>query len=128
MNSEFILDSYAWIEYFNGSLQGAKVKEMLATKRALTPSIVIAELAFRYADWSEWKQMLAFIQANTEITGLNYQTANYAGQIKQAIRERLKNNFGLADAIILATAKEHRAKIVTGDQHFKEMPETIFLE
>lgn len=127
-NSEFILDCHAWIEYFNGSLQGAKVKEILATRRALTPGAVIAELAFRYADRNEWNQMLSFIRAQTEITGLDCQTANYAGQIKKAIREQFKSNFGLVDAIILATAKEHRARVVTGDLHFKGFPGTIFLE
>jgi predicted nucleic acid-binding protein len=34
---------------------------------------------------------------------------------------------GIADAIIYATALKNNAKVVTGEPHFRKLPEVIFL-
>jgi predicted nucleic acid-binding protein len=31
----------------------------------------------------------------------------------------------MADSIVLATARQHSAKVVTGDPHFKNLNETV---
>jgi len=46
--------------------------------------------------------------------------------------ERKSKNEGLAkpslfDGIVLATARLRRARVVTGDQHFKGLSETVWL-
>ena len=47
----------------------------------------------------------------------------------QANAKKLKLTLpGLFDAIILATGRSLNAKILTGDQHFKGLPETLWLE
>lgn len=127
-NTEFVLDSYAWIEYFNGSPKGRSVKELIKAKKAVTPTIVIGELSTRYGSFKEWESMLDLIQNAARIVDLTLSIANQAGIFKTQMRKKFKNNFGLADAIILATARENNAKVVTGDRHFKGLPETIFLE
>ena len=33
----------------------------------------------------------------------------------------------LFDAIVLATARLLKAKVLTGDEHFKELPETLWI-
>jgi len=43
-----VLDSYAWIEYFLGSVSGRIVKEYLESEEVCTPSIVLVEVARKY--------------------------------------------------------------------------------
>ena len=44
-----VLDSFAWIEYFSGSLRGEKVRQFVEDGNATTPTIVIAEVSEKYA-------------------------------------------------------------------------------
>jgi predicted nucleic acid-binding protein len=44
-----------------------------------------------------------------------------------AVRRRMKEG-GIADAIIYATARLNHAKVVTGDPHFRQFPDVIFVE
>lgn len=130
MTIEFVLDSQAWIEYFQGSAQGQRVRTILEQKNSLTPTAVIAELSnfFVRKEVTGWNNALSVIQSKTIIANLNVRIAEQAGALKFEIRNKFKNNFSLIDAMILATAREHNARVVTGDRHFKELPETIFLE
>lgn len=36
--------------------------------------------------------------------------------------------WGLTDSIVLGTARKKKAKVMTGDEHFLNMPETVFIE
>jgi len=47
--------------------------------------------------------------------------------LENAKRQGLKKRPSLADAIIPATAKLVKAKVLTGDDHFKGLLEAIFL-
>jgi predicted nucleic acid-binding protein len=71
---------------------------------------------------------IAFIESNSIIISLDKKTATDAGRIKHKMRELQKNNFGLADAIILATAGYLEAKVLTGDYHFRGLKNTEYLE
>jgi predicted nucleic acid-binding protein len=39
-----------------------------------------------------------------------------------------KKDFGIADAFVLATASKLRAKIVTGDPHFKDLDNAVMIK
>jgi predicted nucleic acid-binding protein len=39
-----------------------------------------------------------------------------------------RKDFGITDAFILATANKLKAKIITGDPHFKELENTIMIK
>ncbi len=45
---KIVVDTHAWIEFFTGSEEGAKVKELLASCEAYVPDIVLAEVARKY--------------------------------------------------------------------------------
>ena len=55
-----------------------------------------------------------------------------SGRAYVEIDERARKSKGkkpsLFDAIILATARVNKAKVLTGDLHFKDLPETMWLE
>lgn len=127
--SNILFDSYAWIEFFLGSFKGEIVKKYLDSAECSTPLIVIAELSAKYAPLSLdlWEQRLSFIQQKTEILTLTLEIASQAGRTRQQMRKE-RPKFGLADAIIFETAKAHNLSILSGDPHFKDLPDVIFLE
>ena len=48
------------------------------------------------------------------------------GILHAEIKKKIKD-FGLADTFVLATARILKAKILTGDPHFKKFKETILI-
>jgi len=130
-----VLDSYAWIEYFLGSEAGKVVKEYLNTEEVATPSIVLAEIARKYMrERMEEKDVLrhlVFISANGTIAEINANLSVAAAKaylelLDKAKREKLKKP-SLADGLILATARALKAKIITGDEHFKGLNEVVYI-
>ena len=130
MTSKFVLDSYAWIEYFKGSESGSIIKKLLAEgSSCFTPSIVIAEIMVKYSKENHKfaEKDVDFICSNSTIIPLDVDYARAAGKLKQAVRKKYKNNFGLADAIILAAARKLKAEVVTGDYHFRALTAVYYI-
>jgi len=46
--------------------------------------------------------------------------AEKAGALSHERKKRVKR-WGLADSVVLATARECKARIVTGDEHFRDL-------
>ena len=122
-----VFDTYAWIEYFIGSEQG-RVVESYLKETVITPFIVLLELSYR-ADKEGWnfKQYLEFVKINSNITSITEEFALRFGQVYNKAKKDVPG-IGIADAIILLTALEQNAKILTGDEHFKNLPQTIMLK
>ena len=122
-----VFDTYAWIEYFLGSEKG-KIVESYMKENIITPFIVLLELSYR-ADKEGWyfKQYLEFIKVNSKITGLTEEFILKFGQLYNKTKKDI-SGIGMADVIILLTAIEENAKILTGDQHFKNLGRVIFLD
>jgi predicted nucleic acid-binding protein len=53
--------------------------------------------------------------------------AELAGRISAARRTKVKG-WGLVDSVVLATAREMGAKVVTGDEHFRDLAEAIMIK
>jgi len=62
------------------------------------------------------------VAARTTIIPVTFDIARLAGQVRTTEIEG-----GIADAIILATARLTSSKIVTGDQHFKGLKNVLYL-
>ncbi len=129
MNYKNLLDTFAWVEYFRGTKKGEIVRDCIKQGKVFTPTIVLAELSDVYERKKvpNWERDLAFIISKTTIIDLNQQLAIEAGKTKREIRKKYKTKFGLADAIILATARKMNAKVVTGDTHFEKISNVTFL-
>jgi len=127
MGELFVLDSFAWVEYFLGSKKGEKVKGFIESNKCITPTIVVAELSAKYSsDEKDFADKLKFIKFNTNIAVLNEEIASLSGKIR--IRERkTKKDFGMADSIIYATALAYDAKVISGDPHFENIKEAIMI-
>ncbi len=136
-NTSIVIDTYAWIEYFRGSDKGKVVKEyLLGSMETYTPSIVLAELARKYFQEnmpeSTVRERLSVVAETTTIVGIDEELALEAGKIymelvKHAEKQGLKQKPSLNDAIILATARKLRARVITGDKHFKNLEDTVWI-
>jgi len=128
MSYEFIIDSYAWIEYFRGTPSGARARRYIESDSAATSTMTLAELREKYLRerWGFFEKDLGFIASRTALMTVDRSIALLAGEINHA-EKKIRKDWGMADSIILATARSASAKIVTGDPHFKGLPEAVLI-
>ncbi|HIH18077.1 MAG TPA: type II toxin-antitoxin system VapC family toxin [Nanoarchaeota archaeon] len=127
--NKYIIDSYAWIEYLDGSDSGLKVRDILLGDAELfTVSISVAEVVSRTKRRRKDVD-IAYntIVRNSKIVDVTEELGREAGIQHAEIRAKIKD-FGLADAIILTTARKLGAKVLTGDPHFKGFKEVVFIK
>jgi predicted nucleic acid-binding protein len=123
----YIMDSYAWLEYFMGSEAGRKVKDIVESEadEKLTPSICLAETyakILKTEDEEKAELRRAFIKSRSALIPLTEELAVEAAKVDVAMKRRVQG-WGLADSIVLSTARNRRGKVVTGDPHFRELAE-----
>jgi predicted nucleic acid-binding protein len=128
MKYEAVVDSYAWIEYFRGSGKGMKAKPIIESGKTCTPTIVLAELSSKYhmERPGQWAEAYDFILSTSAVVDLTLRIATEAGKTRNEMRKH-KKGFGMADAIILVTARTYGSKVLSGDRHFKGLPEVIYI-
>jgi predicted nucleic acid-binding protein len=135
MSSNYIIDAYAWIEYFKASKMGENAKEYIENENAVTPTIVVSEISRKFSqqiqlgkETQEGKtRRLDFIRDTTRIVDLEFETAAEVGKITEELGRQTKD-WSLADLIILCTARSLSGKVVTGDEHFRKVKEAIFIK
>ncbi|MFB6180557.1 MAG: type II toxin-antitoxin system VapC family toxin [Candidatus Nanohalobium sp.] len=117
-----LLDTWAWIEFYDGTEIGQKIYSLIQGEEKLfTSEVTIAELSDNYhlgnfqTDHT-WQQVRGFIETNSEVLKIDSEIASKAGKIKAEERKN-KPDFGLMDALILATARKKDLKLLTGDPH-----------
>ncbi|MDA4123688.1 MAG: PIN domain-containing protein [Thaumarchaeota archaeon] len=129
------MDSYAWIEYFAGSAKGKSATKYVESSGPATPTVVIAELSRKLLGETlagretvaGRLERLRFVRSSTVVLDLTDEVAVVAGEIDVERKEKVRD-WGLADSIVLATARESGAKVVTGDKHFNDLgAEIVFL-
>lgn len=120
-----ILDTWAWIEFYDGSSAGKKIYRLIqGEEKVYTSSVTIAELSDNYhrgnlvTDHS-WMEIRNYIENKSKIIKPNPEIASKAGIIKKNSREKYPD-FGLMDGIILATVRQKDLKLLTGDPHLTD--------
>jgi predicted nucleic acid-binding protein len=133
---KIVIDTYAWVELLLGSEKGKKVVEILENaENVCTPSIVLAESARKFLregnDESTVAEWLDIINAASNIAqidpALALEAAKCHGELSERAKRFKQNTPSLFDAIVLATARINQCKVLTGDEHFKDLPETLWL-
>lgn len=128
MANKYLLDSSAWIEYFNGTELGGKVKKLIENEDVYTCIISIAEISDKFnKEREKFDKFLSFIKNISSILNLTVSSCGECGKVK-AERRLIKKEFSLIDAIIYLTAKENSCFLITKDDDFKEMENVIILE
>jgi predicted nucleic acid-binding protein len=112
------------------------VKKILERAEEIyTPGTVLAEIARKYvregASEETVNARLLVISSASDIAHLDLETAAetagcYSELLANAKSSKL-NSPSLFDAIVLGTGRTLKSKIVTEDEHFRNLPETIWL-
>lgn len=119
-----LIDTSAWIEWLVASPTGKVVARSLPNRDEwLVPTIVQLELAkwlTREVSEDRADQVLAFTQ-RCVVAPLDTATAVSAAELCRVHR------LATADAIVLATALQHDASLLTCDAHFKGPPKVTLI-
>jgi|SRR3989338_3554761 len=123
-----LLDTSAWVEYFESSKEGAQVKNILKNYACYTSVISLAEITL----WckknnADAEAFLKTIKNNSILVPLGKNEAELAGYINFESKKRNKK-FGMVDSLIIATARILNLNVLTKDNDFKEFEECILLK
>jgi predicted nucleic acid-binding protein len=120
----YLVDTCGWIEWLMDSpLAPGYSRYLTAPDSLIVPTLVQHELykwLYREIDMPTALSAIAATQTATVVpldTSLALLAADAAREYKLA----------MADAIIYATARQHRAKLVTSDAHFSDLPQVKYL-
>ncbi len=119
-----LVDSWAWIEYFKGTPSGGKARSYIeGEEKVIVSAINVAEvrLFLLRHKRAEEERLIRFLLSTSFPIPISTEIALQAALTKHEKR------FGMADAIVLETAKLHDAKIVTGDDDFKGEDAAVYI-
>jgi predicted nucleic acid-binding protein len=98
-----------------------------------TPDVVLAEISRKYlrekVEEAKVRSRLQTVRSTTLVSSVDIEVAMQAGraflELAEKARRQKRKPPSLFDAIVLATARVYDSKVITGDEHFQELPETI---
>ena len=127
----YVIDSYAWIEYFVGTRAGEKVKPIIeGLEEKITPTICLAEVyakTLKVEGRELAEKQRSFIKETSALASLDEKTAVESAKLDIDMKKKIKG-WGLADSIVYATGLLKKAKVVTGDEHFKNLKNVTFIK
>jgi predicted nucleic acid-binding protein len=128
---KYVIDSFAWFEYFMGSRRGKVAKEIIDNRvdEKFTPAVCVAEVyakSMRNEGEAMAETRRKFMRDRSAVAVLNEGTAVSSAKVDVA-RKKEVPRWGLVDSIVLATARELGAKVVTGDLHFKGLEDVVMI-
>jgi predicted nucleic acid-binding protein len=128
MSSRFAVDAYAWVEYLDGTSRGIKLRTLIEENAELyTSAVTLAEVVSKAArTGGDGKRADSIMRGNSTVVDADAQLSYDTGVLHAEIR-RTVVDFGLADAYVLATARRVGGKVLTGDPHFRDLPEAIMI-
>lgn len=123
--SKLLLDSWAWLELFQGSEKGRQVLDLVKKAEGVfTTTANVYEVMYRVRDdkgeaASEEKK--EFIQHHAVIQDITLEVAVSAVGLRKKEKLAAMDSFALAGALLLD------AKLVTGDPDFKNVKNIVYL-
>lgn len=125
---KYIIDAYAWIDYLEGGEKGEKVNNYLKEDYEIYISVLTISEVISKVMRKKGNVEIAYgaLLSNAKIIGITPRIAKEAGLLHAEIRNTIPN-FGLGDAYLLTISRKIDAKIITGDNHFKNFKEAILL-
>ena len=125
----YIVDAYAWIEYFIGSKPGLIFKNLIDDKnrRFVTMECTISELkSYCLRTDTDFSKIHNILKRNSIILPVLGNHWVEAAEIRHEIRKKVKD-FGLIDSILITKQNELKCVIVSGDKHFKTLKNVVYL-
>ncbi len=120
-----LVDSSGWIEFFtDGPLASAYASHLKELKNVVTPAVVLYEVyKIIKRQRSEEVALAAVAQmGKTHLVPLTDAIALTAADVS------LAHGIAMADAIVYATAMTEKAKVLTSDEDFADLPGVTYLK
>ncbi len=127
--TDFVIDAHAWIEYLRGSEKGRKAAEIIEddANKIFTASTTIAEVVSKsIRENRDAGIALNYINNLSIVLSVTQEIGALAGRIHSKAKKKNKE-FGMLDAFVVATARGISARILTGDEDFRNFKETLFI-
>ena len=133
---KIIADAYAWIELFAGTRKGEFVKsKMEEAETVITPDTVLAEVARKYVregiKEDTTRRRLSTIMEASEPAyvddAIALESARAYIQLEKRAKDAGLEKPSLFDALVLAITRKNEGKVLTGDEHFEGLPETLWI-
>jgi predicted nucleic acid-binding protein len=122
----FVIDTWVWVEYYLG--EDSRVNEYIENDSVdlFTSAITLTELiTFLYQKGESPEtisQVVSEIGVRSLVLPVTESIAILAGEFRN---EGFKG--GIADTIILATARSGGHTVLTGDPHFRSLADAVFI-
>jgi len=127
-NAGILVDTYTWMEILKNSVWGNHALAIIEQSSPVYISVLtLYELQYRLEELYGHETAsirIRTILSYTETIPVDEQIAALAGLIKLE-QKRKKSKMGAADCLILATARLHNLKVLTGDRHFNGTAESM---
>jgi len=124
VSKRYVVDSAGWIEYFgNGPKAGSFAPYLENSEQLLLPTIVVYEVYKKLLRSGENTVAERFLSqafsADANAIVIDIAVAGLAAKLS------LELKLAMADALIYACARDHKAELVTSDRHFDQLPDVI---
>ena len=123
----YLIDTYAWVEYFTGSKRGEKVKNIIEDQNnvILTPECCLAEIkGWAIRESMDFEELYSIMRKVSDVRCILTRDWLDAAAIRSELR---KKGFGMMDALIIAQQKRVGCKVVSGDPQFEDLKDVIFI-
>jgi predicted nucleic acid-binding protein len=123
----YVIDTWVWVEYYFGMI--LPVKEYIENNNIdLFTSVITLTEMIKFLHQKE--EDPAIIQKVVHEIGIRSLIVPISEEIAILAGDYRRDGFfgGIADTLILATARSGNHKVVTGDPHFKDLPDVAFIE
>ena len=128
---KYVIDSYAWLEYFMGTKAGQSIKSIIEnSEEKLTPTVCLAEVyckTLKVESKEIADKQKDYIKEKSALVYLDEPIAVESAKINVRLKKEI-DGWGLVDSVVYATAIIKKANIVTGDQHFKQLDSVVFIK
>jgi len=119
LSGRVLIDTSAWIDYFQNGAVSEKLDDMLSGGNVYVPMVVIAELIQGARSEKEIAVIKDFVEAFT-IIDQKEDTWLEAGRLAYRLKKKGKTT-NLTDCYIAIIARDSGCRILTLDKHFKEI-------
>ncbi|MDH2901622.1 MAG: PIN domain-containing protein [archaeon] len=128
--TDLVIDSWAWIEYLDGSALGARVRDAIMDdkrNKCYTHAISVAEIVSKEKRRNKdpetaWRAVTSL----SKILHIDESDSKAVGYLHAYMKSKNKN-FGLADSFVLHAARKIGGRVLTSDPDFRGVKDAIML-
>ena len=127
--TRYVVDAFGWVEYLAGTPLGAQVRVVVEDEEneIFTAALSVSEVVSRaQREGRDGRRAAGLLEGASVVVPIDFSLAVSTGIIHAEKRRRIMD-FPYGDAAILAVAKRLKAKVLTGDPHFRGQENVEFL-